>query len=514
MNRDEMLSRLKKDEVWDIVIVGGGATGLGIAVDAASRGYKTLLLEQSDFAKGTSSRSTKLIHGGLRYLQQGNLTLVAEALKERGLLCKNAPHLVHPLPFLVPNYKWWEGPFYGVGIKLYDLLAGKLGIEPSRHLSKEETLKEIPTIEKNGLRGAIMYYDGQFDDARLAITLAHTASSLGATLINYMPMTALIKKKKGLISGVVAFDELHKTSYQIQAKVVINATGIFCDTVRKLDKASSPRVVAPSQGVHLVLPRSFMPSKSALLVPHTDDGRVLFFVPWHKHILLGTTDTPMKEPLLEPKPLEEEIEFLLDYAKRYLASAPKRSDVLSMFAGLRPLIKASSAKNTAALSRDHSIIISRSGLLTIAGGKWTTYRKMAEDAVNKAILIGGLPERNCITDGLKLWGYQAKVKLDDPLAVYGSKAELLGKSLHHPLHKRLPYLKSQVLFAIREEMAETIEDVLSRRTRSLLLDALAAVETAPWVAEIMAKEKGYSLEWQKNQVSVFNQLAKRYLPCS
>jgi len=511
VKREQMLKSLDSTSQWDVLVIGGGATGLGIAVDAASRGFKTILLEQSDFAKGTSSRSTKLIHGGLRYLQQGNLTLVAEALKERGLLCKNAPQLVHPLPFLVPNYKWWEGPFYGIGIKLYDLLAGKLGLESSHFLSKEETIKSIPTIETKDLRGAIVYYDGQFDDARLAITLAHTAADLGAVLLNYMPVTGFIKKR-GLIEGVIAKDSLGDQKISLKARVVVNATGVFCDALRKLDDGKTTKIIAPSQGIHLVLPRSFMPSKTALLIPHTEDGRVLFFVPWHKHILLGTTDTPKKTIELEPRPLEEEIDFLLTYAKRYLASVPKRSDVLSMFAGLRPLVKVGSAKTTATLSRDHSIIISPSGLLTICGGKWTTYRKMAEDAVNKALLIGGLPDRSCVTSTLKLWGYKAKTKYDDPLAVYGDNLPLLNKKSSKQIHKRLPYLESQILFAIREEMAETIEDVLSRRTRSLLLDVNAAIECAPHVAKLLAKEKQLSKKWEKEELNAFKKLAKQYLP--
>lgn len=495
--------------LWDVIVVGGGATGLGVAVDAAARGYKTLLLEQCDFAKGTSSRSTKLIHGGLRYLQQGNLSLVTEALKERGLLCKNAPHLVHSLAFIVPNYKWWEGPFYGVGIKLYDLLAGKLGLEPSKFLSKEQTIKAIPTIEQGHLKGAVVYHDGQFDDARLAITLAHTAAQEGATLLNYMPVVNLLKKQ-GLLCGVVAKDLLTGKMRQIRGRTVINATGIFCDELRKKDDKRVPKIVSPSQGVHLVLPKEFMPSHTALLVPHTDDGRVVFFVPWHDRVLLGTTDTKMKEPQLEPRAKEEEIDFLLTYAKRYLAKVPKRSDVLSVFAGMRPLVKEVGVKSTAALARDHTIIVSSSGLLTICGGKWTTYRKMAEDTVNKAILVGGLVSRPCTTEKLKVWGYKTKVDISDPLAVYGSKASSLKKS--KPIHERLPYLYSQLLFAIYEEMAETVEDLLVRRTACLLLDAKAAIDCAPLAAKLLAKAKGHSASWEKKQIAEFRKLAKGYLP--
>jgi glycerol-3-phosphate dehydrogenase len=511
MKRTQMLQDLDKTSQWDVLIIGGGATGLGIAVDAASRGFKTLLLEQSDFAKGTSSRSTKLIHGGLRYLQQGNLSLVAEALKERGLLCKNAPQLVHPLPFLVPNYKWWEGPFYGIGIKLYDLLAGKLGLESSHFLSKKETIQAVPTIETRDLRGAIVYYDGQFDDARLAISLAHTAAELGATLLNYVEVVDFLKKG-GIITGVVAKDRLNGQKFSLKARVVVNATGVFSDALRKLDDGKASKIIAPSQGIHLVLPKKFMPSKTALLIPHTYDGRVLFFVPWHEHVLLGTTDTPKKTIDLEPLPLEEEIDFLLTYAKQYLSIVPRRSDILSVFAGLRPLVKMGSSKKTAALSRDHAVIISHSGLLTICGGKWTTYRRMAEDAVNKAILIGGLPDRACVTPTMKLWGYKQKVKQDDPLAAYGDHLHALSKKFHKPLHERLPYIESQIHFAIREEMAETIEDVLSRRTRSLLLDADAAIECAPFVAKILAKERKHSKAWEAKELASFKALAKHYKP--
>lgn len=508
MRREEMLKSVEEDREWDFIIVGGGATGLGIAVDAASRGFRTLLLEQCDFAKGTSSRSTKLIHGGLRYLQQGNLSLVIEALKERGLLCKNAPHLVHPLPFIVPNYKWWEGPFYGVGIKLYDLLAGKLGLKPSHFLSRQETIKAIPTIEKDHLRGAIMYHDGQFDDARLAVTLAHTAADHGGTLLNYMQVTGFLKKN-GLLAGVSAKDLLGKTTYKIRGRAIINATGIFSDDLRKIDEPNCAKIIVPSQGVHLVLPKKFMPAKTALLIPHTEDGRVLFFVPWHDRILLGTTDTQMKKPALEPRALEEEVEFLLDYAGRYLATPPKRSEVLSVFAGQRPLVKGGRSKSTAAISRDHTIIVSHSGLITICGGKWTTYRKMAEDTVNKALLVGGLSSTPCVTESLQLWGYKATVKLDDPLAVYGSKASLLAKS--KPIHPRLPYLQSQLLFAIREEMAETVEDLLARRTAALLLDAKAAIECAPLAAKLLAKERHHNLAWEKKQIAAFTKLAKGYI---
>lgn len=501
---------------WDVIIIGGGATGLGAAVDSASRGFRTLLLEQYDFAKGTSSRSTKLIHGGLRYLQQGNIALVVEALKERGLLCQNAPHLVHHLPFLVPHYHWWEGPFYGIGLKIYDMLAGKLGIEKSKKLSRRATLKAIPTLEPQDLRGGIIYYDGQFDDSRLAICLAQTAADHGGVIINYMKVTALIKKR-GLCIGVKAADQLSGENYHFHGRVVINATGVFTDDILHKDNPDARSIISPSQGIHLVLDCSFQPSKTAILVPHTSDKRVLFLVPWLGRLLLGTTDTPMKKCSLEPRPLKEEIEFLLTHAAKYLTKDPKSKDVLSMFAGLRPLIKTDKGSNSAALPRDHMIFVSKSGLITIAGGKWTTYRKMAEDVINKAILIGNLPERNCITTSLKLYGWLEDLDPAEHFSTYGSFGPQI-KALSRQkkewaalLHPKLPYKASEVVWSMRMEMAQTVEDVLARRTRSLFLDARASMEIAPKVAKLMAAELGKSGNWEKKQVSEYNRLAKHYL---
>jgi glycerol-3-phosphate dehydrogenase len=501
---------------WDVIIIGGGATGLGAAVDSASRGYRTLLLEQHDFAKGTSSRSTKLIHGGLRYLQQGNIALVTEALKERGLLCHNAPHLIHHLPFLVPSYHVWEGPFYGIGLKVYDLLAGKLGIEKSRMLSKEETLEAIPTLMTKGLRGGVIYYDGQFDDARLAICLARTAADAGATLINYMEVTSLIKKE-GACTGVRAVDRHTGTHYQLHGKVIINATGVFSDQILSMDETKPKQLISPSQGIHLVVDASFKPGKTAILVPHTSDNRVLFMVPWLGRLLIGTTDTPRDKVTLEPRPLKEEIDFVLNNAAQYLAQAPQRKDVLSIFAGLRPLIKAGKGRNTAALSRDHTILISRSGLITIAGGKWTTYRKMAEDLINKAINVGNLPERKCVTETLKLHGWKEGLDPTKPLSTYGEDAKEVralarkNQTLHTPLHPSLPYIGAEVVWAVRHEMALTVEDVLARRTRSLLLDAKASISIAPKVAHLMAKELKKTKTWEQEQIETFTTLAQRYL---
>ena len=517
MNRERMIRELEESpDKWDIIIIGGGATGLGAAVDSASRGYKTLLLEQSDFVKGTSSRSTKLIHGGLRYLSQGNITLVMEALQERGLLCQNAPHLIHHLPFLVPNYQWWEGGFYGVGLKIYDMLAGKLGIEKSRSLTRQATLRAIPTLEPKGLRGGCIYYDGQFDDARLGICLAQTAVEQGAAVLNYMKVTGLIKKK-GICCGVHATDQETGTRYTIHGKAVINATGVFSDQMLKKDNPKAKTIIAPSQGVHIVLDQSFKPGKTAIMVPHTADKRVLFMVPWHDRVLLGTTDTPVSKVSLEPRPLKREIEFLLTHAAKYLTKDPSREDILSTFAGLRPLVQAGKGENTAELSRDHTILVSKSGLVTIAGGKWTTYRKMAEDVVNKARIVGGLPDRACITKTLKLFGWTEGLDPTQTISTYGTHVNAVKalarkkKEWSGILHPHLPYLKSEVIWAVREEMARTLEDVLARRTRSLLLDAKASLEIAPKVASLIAKELKRDLRWEKNQVTEYNTLISHYL---
>jgi len=516
MNRQNQLENIKKNIEWDIIIIGGGATGLGIAVDSATRGYKTLLLEKGDFSQGTSSRSTKLVHGGVRYLQQGNISLVLEALKERGLLIKNAPHLVKNLSFVVPNYDWWEGPFYGIGMKLYDMLAGDLGISPSKWLSTEETIEKIPTVEPEGLKGGVIYYDGQFDDARLAITLAQTAIDQGGTVLNYCPVIDLIKEKK-LITGVVAKDIETGENFQLKSKVVINATGIFTDDIRTMDDKKSKPITVPSQGVHIVLDKSFLPGDSAIMVPHTDDGRVLFAVPWHDCVIVGTTDTPLKDVKVEPLPLKEEIDFLITHAARYLTKDPLPGDVLSVFAGIRPLVKSSDDGDTAALSRDHSIFISRSGLMTIAGGKWTTYRKMAEDAVNEAATLAGLPTKPCITEGLNLHGFKSATDSENYLHIYGtdkSKIEDIIKensNFGEKLHKELPYIKAEIIWAVRNEMARTLIDVLSRRTRALILNAKASLKIAPEVAILMAKELKLDDKWQSKEIEKFTNTAQNYI---
>jgi len=516
-NRDETLNTLRDAPLfWDVIVIGGGATGLGAAVDAAARGYRTILLEQNDFSKGTSSRSTKLIHGGVRYLQQGNLRLVLEALRERGILIQNAPHLVHNLPFIVPNYDWWEGPFYGTGLKIYDMLSGRFGLGPSTHISRGETLSRIPTLEPGGLRGGILYHDAQFDDARLAVNLAQTLADIGGTPLNYMQVTHLMKAK-GCVYGVVARDMESGDSFEIRGRVVVNATGVFSDAVLRMDDPGHPESIAPSQGVHIVLDRTFLPGDSAVMVPHTADGRVLFAVPWHDRVIVGTTDTPVSAVSLEPRPLKEEIDFLLTHAARYLTRDPSETDVLSTFAGLRPLVKSGRVLDTASLSREHAVNVSGSGLVTISGGKWTTYRKMAEDVINRAAEVAGLAARRPETAGLRIHGWLKHEADAYPWDVYGTDIVGLKKiasekaSLSEPIHPKLFYRGCEVIWAVRHEWARTVEDILARRTRALFLDARASMEAAPAVARLMAEELRRDRSWEAEQVRNYVELAAGYL---
>lgn len=520
MNRQSLIQQIEETKRWDIIVIGGGATGLGVAVDAATRGFRTLLLEADDFAKGTSSRSTKLVHGGVRYLEQGDIPLVLEALRERGLMHKNAPHLVHHLSFIVPRYQWWEGPFFGIGLKVYDALAGKLNLAPSRLLSREETIARIPNIEQEKLQGGVEYFDGQFDDARLAVTLAQTAVLHKACVLNYCRVTSLTKKD-GLTSGVGFVDQETGQAHTVEASVVINATGIFSDTIRRMDDPSAVPAVQPSQGVHLVFDRSFLAGDSAIMVPHTDDGRVLFVIPWHGKVLVGTTDTAMEHADIEPRALKEEIGFILRNAARYLSRDPQEKDILSVFAGQRPLVRPPGKDGgaTKTISRNHEVLVADSGLMTIVGGKWTTYRKMAEDTVDHAITLGGLADSPCITASLRLHGWRDPnaPALPEGLAAYGSDApvvEALMKSdlaLARPIHPRLAYPLVAVVWAARHEQARTLEDVLSRRTRTLILDARAAIEAAPAVAALLARELGKDDAWADHQILEFTKLAEGYL---
>jgi glycerol-3-phosphate dehydrogenase len=520
MNRQEMLERTSARKTpWDMVILGGGATGVGVAIDAATRGFEVLLLEAQDFGKGTSSRSTKLIHGGVRYLEQGNISLVMEALKERGLLRQNAPHLVHDLAFIVPNYSWWEAPFYGIGMKVYDLLAGKYGFGRSRILSAEETVERLPNLQTEGLRGGVIYYDGQFDDTRLLLHMAATAADHGATLLNYAAVVEITKDEDGFANGVIWEDAESGQQYKAGARVIINATGMFADNVRRMTDPEAKKMIAPSQGIHLVFERSFLRADAAIMVPHTSDGRVLFAIPWHEHTVVGTTDTPIQEPSYEPLPLEEEIDFILDTAARFLSRPPTRKDILSVYVGIRPLVKSQGdgGEKTSALSRDHTIHIDSAGLVTIVGGKWTTYRHMAEDCVNHAITLGRLEDAACVTRSLKLHGYQEDVEALGNLWVYGSDAvgvkaiASADPRLLEPMHPDLTYCPAEVIWAVRNEMARTVEDVLARRTRALFLNAAAAITLAPEVANIMARELKQDDAWAAEQVSAFVSLAQHYL---
>ncbi len=501
MNRDAMLAELERrgSEPWDLALIGGGATGLGVALDAAARGYRCVLLEKSDFAKGTSSRSTKLIHGGVRYLRQGNVALVRDSLRERGILLQNAPGLVKPLPFLVPSYRWHESPYYGIGLKMYDLLAGNLGIDSSRHLSRGEALDFLPNLEASGLRGGTLYYDAQFDDAGLALATARAAAGQGAVLLNYAEVMGLLKAD-GRVRGVGVRDIESGREFELTARVVVNATGPFTDEVRRMDDSKTLPLITPSQGVHIVLDSTFLPGDGALMVPRTDDGRVIFMIPWQGKVLVGTTDTPREDAPLEPQALPGEIDYLLEHAARYLKVRPSREDILSVFAGIRPLAmpgRGRGGEKTSAVSRDHVLRTSESGLVTITGGKWTTFRKMAEDTVDLAARLAGLEARPCTTGQLALV----------PGAVEAVQEEVAGR--YDP---RIACGEGEVRRGVQEEMARTVEDVLARRTRCLLLDARASAAIAPAVATEMAKLLGRDGKWIKEQVAEFEALARRYLP--
>jgi glycerol-3-phosphate dehydrogenase len=499
-----------------MVIVGGGATGVGVAVDAASRGYEVLLVERGDFGAGTSSRSTKLAHGGVRYLRQGHIGLVLEALRERGRMRRNAPHLVHDLEFVLPCYERFEKAYYGLGLTAYDLLAGRAGFGRSHTISAANVRRRLPTIRMDGLRGGVVYHDGQFDDARLLIDLVQTAADHGATVLNYAPVSSLTRSSDNSINGVVVRDRESGDEWHAATRVVVNAAGPFCDEVRLLADPSATPIVAASQGSHVVLDRSFLPGTSALLVPKTPDGRVLFAIPWHGHTLIGTTDVPIPKATPNPRPTEAEIDFILETAGRYLDRRPRRDDVLSTWAGIRPLVK-SGGRSTATLSRDRTIRIDAGRLVTITGGKWTTYRHMAEDCVQRAAAVAGLPRRSCRTRELRVHGYFSDPSERTHFSIFGTDAEAIRDlaardiSLGEQLHPALPYIAAEVIWAARSEMARTLEDVLARRTRALFLNARAAVAMSPHVARLLAGELGRDRSWESEQVEAFQRLARDYI---
>lgn len=521
MERTASLQRLgQRRNPWDAIVIGGGATGVAIALDAAGRGLACLLLEQADFGKGTSSRSTKLIHGGVRYLRQGNIALVRDALRERALLRNNAPHLVRDIAFLIPCRNRWQRFFYGVGLKVYDWLATGDRFGRSHGVSAARVLQLIPTIRPESARGGVIYHDGQFDDTRLLISMARTAEQAGACLVNYMPVTGLEKDGSGKVCGVTAGDSETGEVRSIPGRCVINATGPFCDAVREMDAAHQPPMLTASQGVHIVLPRRFLPGDTAMIVPKTSDGRVLFIIPWHNHTIVGTTDTPIAGVSLEPSAQAAEIDFLLKTTRAYLAMEPTKADILSVFTGIRPLLKRDRTSRTASLSRDHVIRVSDTGLITIAGGKWTTVRKMAEDCVDRVVAQTGCRAGPCLTQTLKLHGYLESNAgghlTSGGRGHYGSDLaeieRLEGESsdLARRLHPDLNVNASEVIWAARHEMARTVEDVLARRTRCLFLNAAASIQMAPEVARLMAAELNRDATWVEGQVSAFLAVANHF----
>ncbi len=518
MDRNAAWQQLTTVEEWDILIIGGGATGLACAVDAASRGLRTLLLEKSDFAKGTSSRATKLVHGGVRYLAQGNIRLVKEALAERGWLLRQAPHVCHPLVFVIPVYKWWQKWYYGFGLWLYETLSFHRSLGPTRLLSRAATIAALPGITPEGLYGGVQYYDGQFDDARLAINLAQTAVEQGAAVLNHVAVTGFLHTDTK-VTAVKVHDAITGANAVCRAKVIINATGVFADTILQQAERHAQQTITPSQGVHIVVDAGFLPGQQALMIPKTTDGRVLFAIPWRRQLLIGTTDTPVPIIEEEPRALPEEIDFILNNINRYTTTAITYTDIRTMFAGLRPLAAAGQGetKKTAVMPRDHHVERLSSGLIHITGGKWTTCRRMAEDAITVAVTALAGKAGPCITSGLRVHGYSTAAA-GSHLDIYGSDAQHILQLLRdNPrlsalIHPSYPFTLAELHWAVREEMALTVEDVLARRIRLLFTDAKAAIETAPVAAREMAILLGRDEEWVSTQVNSFTALAHNYLP--
>ena len=521
-NRAEALRELDRTPEWDVLVIGGGATGLGAALEAASRGYRTLLLERDDFAKATSSRSTKLVHGGVRYLEQFNVRLVTDALRERGHMLRNAPHLVHRRAFAVPVYDWLDLPYYGVGLKLYEMLSGRLSLGPSELLSRRATIDHLPTVTQTGLTGGVLYHDGQFDDARYAISLMRTIFDVGGVALNHMGVVRLLLRD-GRCRGVVARNGNTGPEMDLPAKVVVNATGVFAEEVLAMQQtptAEGGPLLSVSQGTHVVLPREFLPGHTALMVPKTSDGRVLFAIPWHQSLVVGTTDVPVAGSSREPQSTGEERQFLAEHIRKYLGRELCSGDVLSTWSGLRPLVAAGHAGPTAKLARDHKVLVSATGLITVIGGKWTTYRRMGQDAIDRAATTASLTPAPSQTLNLRLHGWVAdtdRLASSGAQSVYGADLPHLmtlcdsRPELRERLHPRLPYLKAEVVWAARCEMAQTVEDVLARRTRALFLDARAALEAAPVAARLLAEERGQDEAARDADVEQFRSVAQGYI---
>jgi glycerol-3-phosphate dehydrogenase len=534
MPRHQHLQKLKDGDTFDLLVIGGGATGCGVALDAATRGLKVALIEKNDFSEGTSSRSTKLVHGGVRYLEMAvkkldrvQYNLVKDGLRERGILLKNAQHLSNRLPLITPLYKWLDVPYVFSGLKLYDLLSGKQNIGHRRLLSRKEAIRRFPRLKAEGLKAGVLYYDGQFHDSRMALSLALTAEQHGATIANHVAVSGLCKEG-GEIVGAELTDSLTGESWQLKAKGVINATGPFVDQVRMMDNPAAPKILSASTGIHIVLDKRFAPPDTGLMIPETEDGRVLFVLPWENHALVGTTDEP-SEITEHPKPLEAEIDYLLRHVAHYFNLKVKKSDIKAVWSGLRPLVSDPNATDTAKLARDHVIEDSASGLLTIAGGKWTTYRKMALDTVDHALKRFNLsaPKPTCQTEQLPILGsanyadkgdleLSKKYGFDADVAsylnrTYGDQADHVAKLADGGVGIRLvknhPVLEAEVLYAVRYEFAERVIDVLARRMPLALLDTEAAKQAAPRVLELMAEE----LSWDRQRCEEESLLAEMRL---
>jgi glycerol-3-phosphate dehydrogenase len=517
LDRAARLKEVGRSRQWDVLVIGGGATGLGTAVEAASRGLRTLLLERNDFSQGTSSRSTKLVHGGVRYLEQFNLTLVLDALRERGYMLKNAPHLVHKMNFVVPLYSYAAIPYYSAGLKVYELLSGKLSFGKSKLLSTAETIQRLPTVRTTGLKGGVLYRDGQFDDSRYTIALMHTLEDIGGTALNYAEVTSFLKRH-GKIEGVQVRESDGGEEFDVRARVVINATGASTQQVLQLDDSAEVASLALSQGSHFVLPKDFLPGADALMIPKTDDGRVLFAIPWHDQVLVGTTDEAVSNNSSEPRATPTEKLFLEEHIRKYLGRTITKEDVLSVWSGLRPLVRKGNAA-TSKLSRDHQIVSSPSGLISVIGGKWTTYRKMGEDTIARAIGTSSLVAAPSHTADLKLHGWQESIasEVAESDRVYGSDLENIedlgfeDPTLNEYLHTQLPYRKREVIWAARHEQARTVEDVLARRIRALFLNATAAIEAAPEVSRLLAIELQRGEAFRLRDLEKFREIAQGYV---